>query len=650
MSEMKMKRCIAAVAILASVTCLSASAQEIIPRPLEVKRTDGTFTLSGTTPIRVGDGQLRPSADFLVGILTPHVGELPLEGKGETGIIFANAKDEKLGEEGYRITITPHRIVIQANTDAGAFYAVQTLRQLLPPASFASQGDGSASYTLPCLEIRDIPRFSWRGGHFDVGRHFMPVEFVKKYVDALALHKFNRMHWHLTEDQGWRIEIKKYPKLTEIGSKRKETIVPHSKDQYDGTPHSGFYTQEEIKEIVAYAAERHVTIVPEIEFPGHCLGAIAAYPELGCLVDENGKPVQHEVWGRWGVSKNICNPSDETITFFKEVFKEVAELFPGPYFHIGGDEAPLDQWKTNPVAQAKMEKYGFNDVHQLQSLVLNDLVDYLGTLGKRSVGWSDILHKDLARETVIMPYHGSGEHGTRRAIENGHEIVMTPTLPTYFDYAAGNDGDPAIGHANPIQNVYAWDPLLPSVPKDKEHLIIGSQFHCWTEYMPTPRVVEKRVYPRACAMAEVLWSTPENRNFTDFQRRLAGHNQRLIAYGLRISAIELPAATWSPTDARTSYTRQRWDVSQQMPENGRYEVEFKYTRGTHGLDVRNVVLMAGGKTLDTDAHEGFAGGSSNGNIFELEITHRTSVPLVLQAEIKGRDGADSHGKILIRRK
>lgn len=637
---------------LASLTAMSVHAQDIIPRPQQMKLLDGGFSISSETTLVVEHPALLPSAEFLKELVEPHVGALEIvKGKNPAGgpsIVFRRVKDKELGAEGYKLGVTPGGVMILANTDQGAFYGVCSLRQLFPVSAFRAAGEGTATFTVPGVMIVDAPRFSWRGGHLDVGRHYMPKEFVLRYIDLLAMHKFNKMHWHLTDDQGWRIEIKKYPKLTEIGSQRTETAVPGSKyRKFDGKPHGGFYTQEEIKEIVAYAQKRHVVIIPEIEFPGHSLAAIAAYPELGCLVDAEGKPVQHKVWTRWGVSKHICNPSDETIRFMKEVFQEVAALFPGPYFHIGGDEAPLDQWKSNDIARKKRKDLKLADERQLQSYILNDLANFLEKLGKRPVGWSDILHEDLSRNTVIMPYHDDGSKGAEKAIASGHQVVMAPTYPTYFDYTPGDDGDPAMGKANPIDKVYGWDPVLSSIPKDKEHLVVGSQFHCWTEMMPTPSIVEKRVYPRACAMAEVLWTNSDRKDFENFQRRLKIHNNRLLVYGLQVPVIRTAGEGWDAEKTPATYSELEWDVTSQIKAKGKYRVEFGFDSGENGLDVRDVALCWNGRVLTRDTHDGFAGENTTNSVYTLSLKDWKPGKFILKVKMRGRNGTDSAGTIYI---
>ena len=504
----------------------------IIPRPASLTVAPGWFVLSPRTTIwtdradsAVARGLARALAPATGYDLAVRVGGA---GRGHR-IIFrrASARDTSLGPEGYRLAVKPTVVSITAAAPAGAFYATQTLRQLLPVQIFrAARVDGIA-WRVPAVTIADRPRFPWRGMHLDVSRHFMPKEFVKKYIDLLALQKMNRFHWHLTDDQGWRIEIKKYPRLTSVGAWRDRTLVGHERDDttsnvYDNKRHGGFYTQDDIREIVAYARDRFVTIVPEIEMPGHSQAAIAAYPSLGNVGDSVG------VWDQWGVSAHILNPSDTTIRFMQDVLTEVMALFPGSYIHIGGDEATKVEWKASPRAQARMHALGLTDENQLQSWFTTQMDTFLGAHGRRLVGWDEILEGGLAPNAVVMSWRGTA--GGIAAARAGHDVVMAPGSNTYFDRYQSLDqaAEPlAIGGYLPIDSVYAYEPLPPELePKFASH-ILGAQGQVWTEYIEGPKNVEYMAYPRACALAEVLWTPKDRRDFTDFTRRLLVHERRL---------------------------------------------------------------------------------------------------------------------------
>jgi hexosaminidase len=408
-------------------------------------------------------------------------------------------------------------VEIRALKPAGVFYGCQTLLQLL---SKTSEG----KWQIPCVEIEDYPRFRWRGMHLDVCRHFMPAEFVKKYIDLLAMHKMNTLHWHLTDDQGWRIEIKKYPKLTEVGAWRDGTQVGHNstaEKKYDGKRYGGFYTQEQIREIVAYAKARHVNIVPEIEMPGHCQAAVAAYPELGCT----GRPIG--VMQGWGVSEDIYNVREETFQFIEDVLTEVMGLFDSPFIHVGGDEVPKTQWKQNAYAQAKMKELELEDEQELQSWFIHRIDTFLTKHSRRLIGWDEILEGGLVPGAAVMSWRG--EVGGIEAAKAGHDVVMTPGNYTYLDhYQADPKTEPmAIGGFTTLEKVYHYEPIPAVLDTDKARHILGAQGQIWTEYIATPQQVEYMAYPRAIALAEVLWTPKDKKDYADFILRLQIHSKRL---------------------------------------------------------------------------------------------------------------------------
>ncbi len=384
-------------------------------------------------------------------------------------------------------------VIIEASTEAGLFHGLQTFRQLLHAADPG---------TVPLVEIADAPRFPYRGMHLDVARHFFPVAFVERYIDLLSRYKFNTFHWHLTDDQGWRIEIKAYPKLTEVGSCRRETIVEKNFKPYvgDGIPYCGFYTQEEIRQVVAYAAARHITIVPEIEMPGHAKAALASYPELACT------PGPFEVGTVWGVEEDIFCPSEATFAFLEGVLTEVMALFPGPYIHVGGDEAPKARWKSSDLAQSIIQREQLADEHALQSWFIQRIERFLNAHGRRLIGWDEILEGGLAPDATVMSWRGV--KGGIAAAQEGHDVIMTPTSHSYFDYA---QDDPAlepfsIGGNLPLEKVYGFEPVPSVLTPDESRHILGAQGNVWTEYMKTPDRVEFMVFPRMLAMSEVTWS------------------------------------------------------------------------------------------------------------------------------------------------
>ena len=521
------------IAVAALIAGAQDTALSVIPRPARMTRGSAVFVLTPGTVV-VTDRATREVGHQLAAWLSPATGyRLAVAGAGGSATRVISLRLDpslaRLGDEGYRLSVTPTRITIRAFRPAGAFYAVQTLRQLLPPDILRQAPVAGVSWTVPSVEIEDMPRFSWRGAHLDVSRSFMPKEFVKKYIDLLALHKLNRFHWHLTDDQGWRIEIKKYPRLTSVGAWRRNSLVGVQHDYadttqwvYDNIPHGGFYTQDDIREVVAYAQARFITVVPEIEMPGHAQAAIAAYPELG------NTGAQLEVLRRWGVDPNIFNPEDATIRLLQDVLTEVMALFPGRYIHVGGDEAIKDQWKASPRAQARIRELGLKDEAELQSWFIHQMDAFLTAHGRSLVGWDEILEGGLAPNATVMSWRGM-EGGIAAALA-GHDVVMTPTSNTYFDYYQSQDraSEPmAIGGFLPLDSVYAFEPVPAALgPAEAAH-ILGTQGQIWTEYQRNPKNVEYMVFPRLVALSEVAWTPRDQKNFADFRARLAKHVVRL---------------------------------------------------------------------------------------------------------------------------
>jgi hexosaminidase len=512
----------------------------VIPQPTRLTPGNGEFVITSGTTIWADDASAALGRQ-LAASLAPATGftlEVRSGGDAPAGSIQLRRDTSLapgLGREGYRLDVRPDGVVAQAAEPAGLFYAIQTIRQLLPPEIFRSSTHPPAvgtraglTWSMPAVEIEDVPRFQWRGAHLDVARHFMPKEFVKKYIDLLALHKMNSFHWHLTEDQGWRIEIKKYPRLTEVGAWRTETVVGRpnrdtTKNTYDGMRHGGFYTQDDVREVVAYAAQRFVNVVPEIEMPGHAQAAIAAYPWLG-----NHPNRQLEVWTRWGVNENILNAEPRTIAFMQNVLAEVIELFPSKFIHVGGDEAVKTQWRSSPRAQARIRELRLKNAEELQSWFIRQMDAFLAARGRRLVGWDEILEGGLAPGATVMSWRGV--RGGIAAARAGHDVVMAPTTYTYFDYyqSANRDSEPlAIGGLLPLDSVYGFEPIPAELEPQYAKHVLGAQGQVWTEYMPTPRHVEYMAFPRLTALAEVVWTPRERKDWADFSRRLEVHLRRL---------------------------------------------------------------------------------------------------------------------------
>ena len=464
---------------------------DVIPKPLATTNVAGEpFLLSARTRIvyPAGNTKLHQNADFLASYVQQATGYAP--------VVTDNAKEKANGNivlsidpavqnpEGYILQVNSDGISLKASTEAGIFYGIQTLRKSIP-----AKAENSAIEMAP-VTIEDAPRFSYRGVHFDVGRHYFSVDFVKKFIDYLALHNQNRLHWHLTEDQGWRLEIKKYPQLTEVGSKRKHTVIGQNTGEYDGKPYGGYYTQDQVREIVAYAADRNIIVIPEIDLPGHMLGALAAYPQYGCT----GGP--YEVEATWGVFDDvICAGNEDAMLFLEDVLDEVVDLFPSEYIHIGGDECPKTRWEKCPKCQDRIKKEklnvknGHSPEENLQSYVIRRMERHLNAKGRQIIGWDETLEGGLAPNATVMAWRGMNEGVT--AANMGHDVIMTPTSFCYFDYyqTADTSEEPlAIGGYLPLSRVYEFEPVPSNISDDKKHHIIGCQANLWTEYMPTEQI------------------------------------------------------------------------------------------------------------------------------------------------------------------
>jgi len=506
----------------------------VLPQPASLTQQPGVFTLKRDTAI-VTDVDTAGAGQLLAQALSSAT-KFGLRARSGTSapdrntiVITTDRTLTQLGEEGYQLEVTPDKVMIRSFGPAGAFYGTQTLRQLLPPQIFSQEAvSSSVNWTIPCLKIEDMPRFAWRGLMIDAARRFVPKAELMKFIDVMALHKMNSLQLHLTDDQGWRIEIKKYPKLTAVGSARKETRVGHeSKSKlFDGTPVSGFYTQGDIREIVTYAKARFVNIVPEIELPGHVQAAIASYPELGVTTDAT------EVSTHWGVHTRLLNPSEATIQFFQDVLTEVIALFPSRYIHVGGDEVVKDEWKASPAVQSQMKSLSLKDEGELQNYFIRRMNEFLTQRGRRLVGWDEILQGGPSPGAVIMSWRGTD--GAAAAAKSNHDVVMAPTAFTYFDYyQSQNPTEPlAIGGFLPLDKVYGFEPVPAGLSADEAKHILGAQGQLWTEYISNASHLEYMAFPRAAALAEVDWSQPDRKNFDDFRTRLMTHEQRLKLLGV----------------------------------------------------------------------------------------------------------------------
>ncbi|MEM6687479.1 MAG: beta-N-acetylhexosaminidase, partial [Bacteroidota bacterium] len=484
----------------------------IIPIPNEFMIAKGTFLLDKNVSLHA-DAECIAVAEFFNAYLKEKLGyRLSVHSSPDRNVIHFKYDKTIENTEGYELIIDTRKITIKASTEQGAFYAFQTLRQFFP-AAIESNTFSNERIELQNAVVRDAPRFSYRGMHLDVSRHMFSVDFIKKYIDLMSQLKMNTFHWHVTDDQGWRIEIKKYPKLQEIAAFRDETLIGHYNDspqQFDGKKYGGYYTQEEVKDIVQYAAERYITVIPEIEMPGHAQAAIAAYPNLGC----SDKPVK--VATKWGIFEDVYCPTEETFAFLENVLDEVIPLFPGKYIHIGGDEAPKIRWKHSEYCQELIKKENLQDEHGLQSYFITRMEKYINSKGKQIIGWDEILEGGLAPNATVMSWRGM--NGAIEAAKSGHNVVMTPTSHAYFDYyQSDNEDEPlAIGGFLPLEKVYSFNPIPKELSETQEKYVLGAQGNVWTEYITTPEKVEYMAFPRAIAMAEVTWSNPYRRDYQDW--------------------------------------------------------------------------------------------------------------------------------------
>ncbi len=536
-----MKKLIAIAFLFNYLLAAGQNTLNLVPMPAEIKMGKGNFVITTNTKI-ITSKKTEKFVEIVNDFILKNYGfklEAVLYSKKNannaitfvpSGLKYGN------GIGVYALEITNKGILIGGGTDEGIFYGIQSLLQLFPQKQNSIQ-EKKYQLSIPQLSIYDQPRFQYRGMHLDVARHFYPISFIKKYIDYLAAYKFNTFHWHLTDDQGWRIEIKKYPKLTQVGGFRNGTIIGRYPGKgNDNLRYGGFYTQAQIKEIVQYAAGKYITVIPEIEMPGHASAAIAAYPQLSCFPTEDTQVPKGSAWSgttkgkqvqqTWGVFEDVFAPTDYTFNFLQDVLDEVITLFPSKYIHIGGDECPKEAWKKSEVCQQLIKENNLKDEHGLQSYFINRIEKYLNTKGKNIIGWDEILEGGLAPNATVMSWRG--EAGGIEAAKQGHTVIMTPGKPVYFDHSQSkNEDSVTIGGYNSIEDVYAYEPIPAALNAQQAKYVLGAQANMWTEYMKNERKVEYMLFPRIAALSEVLWSPKEKRNWNDFERRLPTIFERL---------------------------------------------------------------------------------------------------------------------------
>jgi hexosaminidase len=537
---------IISIVFLAIYSSLSAQEINIIPKPAEMKVGQGYLTIKqpvgfiynddihkdyGVTFFKDYLKQYYDISKFVKG--DTHSYGLPTE-------IFVDYENDFSPKDGYELIVDKKGIVVRGR-EVGLFYAFQTLIQLFPVGNNELRPTGLSGRAqtindklqIPYVSIKDYPRLQYRGMHLDVSRHFFPVSYIKKYIDFIALHKMNYFHWHLTDDQGWRIQIKKYPKLTEIGSWRDGTIIgKYPGTGNDGIRYGGYYTQDEIREIVKYASERFITVIPEIDMPGHCMAALAAYPQLGTKPDSVYAVTQ--TWGIFGKLNNVLAPTDHAIHFMEDVLDEVMDLFPSKYIHIGGDEVSKIWWHNCAFCQQLMKQKGMKDEHELQSYFIRQIEKYVNSKGRTIIGWDEILEGGLAPNAVVMSWRG--ETGGIAAAKQNHYVIMTPNNPLYLNQSqVKNDDSLTANGYNPVENVYNYEPVPKELNQQESKYILGAQGNLWTEYITNPRKVEYMLFPRISALSEVLWSKKEDRNWDDFKKRMATQFKRYDLWNVNYS-------------------------------------------------------------------------------------------------------------------
>lgn len=488
---------------------------DIVPTPRSLTPADGSFVINKTSRLLVEAPEFKEIAEDFTSTVKTSTG-FALDGKG-SGIVLR--KIEGLGKEAYKLSVSPSEVLVEASDVPGAFYGLQTFLQLLPAEIFSDTPVKKVKWEAPCCKIEDEPEFAYRGFLFDSGRYFFPKEEVMKFIDLMAMHKQNMFHWHLTEDQGWRIQIDKYPRLTEIGAWRKETAF-HSWIG-NGIPHGGFYTKDDIREVVEYARRRCVTVIPEVEIPGHSTAAIAAYPELSCFPERS-----YEVETRWGIWKNLYAPTARTFQFLEDVFTELFELFPSPYYHIGGDEAPKDVYRESQYCQDLMKVLGLKDVEELQTFFVKRIGDFLKEHGKTVIGWDEILDGGALEDPIAMSYRGHAP--AARGIRRGIRVVLTPNRWCYLDNHQDDQPDDLAQEVfMPLKKVYNYYPAVDSIPDLSKKYIIGYETCLWTEYIPDSEKAEWMAFPRNVAAAEVAWTSRPNKDWESFRMRMPKILRRL---------------------------------------------------------------------------------------------------------------------------
>jgi hexosaminidase len=646
-----------------SVPAIDIRVPAVIPLPQKMECHDGTFQLTPATHI-FSDSASEPTTKFLAERLRTSTG-YPLETEltpspntaNKGGILFTTKDaNTNLGTEGYELIVAPDSVVLRAPTQAGLFYGAQTLLQLFPTEIFSPKRMTNADWQMSCVHIEDWPRFKWRGLMLDVSRHFYGKPEIEVILDAMAAQKLNVFHWHLTDDQGWRIEIKKYPKLTEVGAWRKSIgfgLSPQASQAYDAAGrYGGFYTSNDIREVMAYAAARHITVVPEIEMPGHSLAALTAYPQLSCTGGPFSMPLD------LGIFNGIyCPAKAETFQFLQNVLTEVFQLFPGQYIHIGGDEVPKDDWEKSLECQQLMRREGLKNEDKLQSWFIRRIEKFVNARGRTLIGWSEILQGGLATNAVVMDWIGGGAEAARA----GHDVVMTPQQFCYLCYYPSLDRPPdlrAYRPCLPLNQVYAFEPIPTTLEAQYRFHILGAEVCVWTPDIPSMSELEQMIFPRLSAFAEDVWSSKTSRNWNDFSNRLDGEYQRLAISGINYwkdQAVEI--GRWMPAQISGQDNLLEWNATKAITAPGKYRLSLNYMKGKNGLQIKWVALLENGHEIDRDIHPGFTGTTLRGNLMAYDWNYFFDLPTfkqgaryTIQTSTIGNGGNDSSGVVFLEKK
>lgn len=608
----------------------------VVPKPMSITPATGEFVITQATVIVVPDrtGELFRLARYFSELVNDFAGfglEVRTEGaepRDNTIVLTQRGADASLGDEGYTVTITAKNITIAGTKPQGVFYGIQTLRQIL----MSSTLDNAAAMHIAAGVIKDKPAYSWRGFQLDCSRHFMSLDYVRTCIDNIALHRMNVFHWHLTDDQGWRLEIKRYPKLTETGAWRAE-----GEDR-----HGGYYTQDEVRDIIEYARERYIMVVPEIEMPGHATAAVAAYPELSC----DGKQIA--VQTTWGIHNNLfCAGRESTFEFVENVLKEVSELFPSPYIHIGGDEAPKDKWKTCPECQKRIKAENLKDENELQGYFTRRVDKYVQTLGKTIIGWDEILEGGASQTAIIQSWRGM--EGALEGARHGHKVISSAAPFVYLDFPNVDEGlhDTGWLKETTIQKLYSFNPTPDELTAQQKTLIIGAEAPIWTERTPEPEV-DNNIFPRLSAFSEIVWIPAEKRTWDDFAGRLDTHLKRLAMAGIDYYKPSTSVGTFDSGKLATDFKELEWDVTNYV-KTGHMRFTIRHDQGNNNVAIQWAALLENGREIARDTHEGITGRRDRAHNYRFHLFNKKdNATYTLKVSMKGDGGTDARGSIMVR--